>query len=67
VARQGVFIANQLNISAVTAQTVKQHNWADYVETLITFNGGGRWQHVKVRPPISVGHYDLSMSMPCRK
>lgn len=46
---QGVYIANQLEVGAMTAQTMKQRNWNDFVETLITFNGGGHWQHLQVR------------------
>mmetsp|Transcript_9550 Transcript_9550/g.24227 ORF Transcript_9550/g.24227 Transcript_9550/m.24227 type:complete len:902 (+) Transcript_9550:171-2876(+) len=43
----GVYIANQLEVGAMTAQTMKQRNWNDFVETLITFNGGGHWQHLQ--------------------
>mmetsp|Transcript_30445 Transcript_30445/g.86055 ORF Transcript_30445/g.86055 Transcript_30445/m.86055 type:complete len:916 (+) Transcript_30445:131-2878(+) len=43
----GVFITNQLEVGAMTEMTMKERNWNEFVETMITFNGGGHWQHLQ--------------------
>uniref|UniRef100_A0A061QZD8 Oligoxyloglucan reducing end-specific cellobiohydrolase n=1 Tax=Tetraselmis sp. GSL018 TaxID=582737 RepID=A0A061QZD8_9CHLO len=43
----GIFITNQLEKGALTEKTAQEHNWQDFVESQITFNGGGHWQHLQ--------------------
>lgn len=47
----GVFITNQLEVGAMSVETMRMRGWKNFVETQITFNGGGHWQHLQVEQP----------------